>query len=465
MRKRIALVALTGVVSMVVGAVPAVADTTVTMLPFAPGSGRDSGWGVNDAGVVVGASSTNTAIRWLPDGTPVDLGRRPGDPWSMAYKVNNNGVAVGNSGSYAVSWSADNQITTLPGLPGHSDAFAYGLNDSGVIVGDAWDRTSGLHRAVRWNTDGMVTDLGVLPGQAGSLANAVNAAGTVVGTSYALNTLDRDHPVKWLPDGTFVALPRLADKDAGALGINDHGVVVGWSTAANDARHAVLWTPEGVLVDLGTLPGGRNGMARDINNDGVVVGTSNTSDPTSEPIAVWWDANRQIAPLPNPAPKLCLSATAISNTAIAVGQCTARRPAGTASPTRRHPRLRVPPSARSGGGWRRAGPAADAARDRVLDLLAFRQLGSRRLQVLRPQVRLVERVAHGAEAAEVLARLLHCRCHRLLVVRVHRVQLRPRLLQSLGDRRRIGVPATAVPPAGPQRDNRPARGRTGCDPP
>jgi probable HAF family extracellular repeat protein len=60
-----------------------------------------------------------------------------------------------------------------------------------------------------------------------------------------------------------------------ARAVNDQGVVVGWSDAADGSHHAVLWR-NGRISDLGTL-GGRSSEANDVNRHGVVVGSSDTS--------------------------------------------------------------------------------------------------------------------------------------------------------------------------------------------
>src|SRR5262249_33910160 len=68
--------------------------------------------------------------------------------------------------------------------------------------------------------------------------------------------------------------------NGGSVVANRHGAVVGGAdTSVYDPEcdcyvsHAFKWE-EGVLTDLGTLPGGNNSFAAAINDNGAVVGTS-----------------------------------------------------------------------------------------------------------------------------------------------------------------------------------------------
>ena len=57
------------------------------------------------------------------------------------------------------------------------------------------------------------------------------------------------------------------------LGINPRGQIVGTSSVAGTGSHAFLWT-RGVMVDLGTFPGGIASVAFAINPAGQIVGES-----------------------------------------------------------------------------------------------------------------------------------------------------------------------------------------------
>ena len=76
-----------------------------------------------------------------------------------------------------------------------------------------------------------------------------------------------------------------------AYGINERGMVVGWSniladpSAISDTDHAVMWF-EGRIIDLGTLGGAA--VAYDINNSGTAVGSSSIYPQNYTPHAVLW---------------------------------------------------------------------------------------------------------------------------------------------------------------------------------
>ncbi|CCH32626.1 hypothetical protein ABZ816_36995 [Actinosynnema sp. NPDC047251] len=42
-------------------------------------------------------------------------------------------------------------------------------------------------------------------------------------------------------------------------------------------NHAVYWTPNGTLIPLGMLPGGRTSYAAIINSKGTIAGTSHSA--------------------------------------------------------------------------------------------------------------------------------------------------------------------------------------------
>lgn len=102
--------------------------------------------------------------------------------------------------------------------------------------------------------------------------------------TYGQHPADRAKPtVRY----TLTDLGTLGGTISQALGMNDKGWVVGYSTTEGDAElHAFLWR-HGVMTDLGTLGGSDSlpiSMALSINNNGEIAGFSETStaDPSGE---------------------------------------------------------------------------------------------------------------------------------------------------------------------------------------
>jgi len=112
-------------------------------------------------------------------------------------------------------------------------------------------------------------------------AFAINDSGTVVGNA-SLFRLEEDgyyheynDPFVWTEAGGFKRLPHIGDDrhNTEPYAINNDGYVVGQSHIGNE-QHAVMWSPDGTIEDLGNLPGQSGGWARAINDSGVVVGSS-----------------------------------------------------------------------------------------------------------------------------------------------------------------------------------------------
>jgi probable HAF family extracellular repeat protein len=103
-----------------------------------------------------------------------------------------------------------------------------------------------------------------------------------------------------------------------AYGINEGGVITGYSEDANGKSHAVRWDRNGKISDLGLLPGYAESMGFTINNSGVVAGRAYNGHVTSERATVW-DATGKIKELPTlPAAKLN-RAYAINDAGTVVG--------------------------------------------------------------------------------------------------------------------------------------------------
>jgi probable HAF family extracellular repeat protein len=100
----------------------------------------------------------------------------------------------------------------------------------------------------------------------------INNAGQMVG--YSVDRAGNSHAVLWDSQGAHL-LPALSSQRpfAEAYRINESGQIVGKATTDEGRSHAVYWD-QAQITDIGTLPGGANSFAMDINASGVVAGSS-----------------------------------------------------------------------------------------------------------------------------------------------------------------------------------------------
>jgi probable HAF family extracellular repeat protein len=211
------------------------------------------------------------------------------------------GFADGNDGKgpiHAILWKGGKVegAVDLGVLPGYVSSEAYGINDRRVIFGLLYDRKE---RTVpfRWESGRMTVLKGpdgrILysdnPGAGGR--NAINSRGEMVWTMI----VDGDRrAVRWTPDGKATFLPALPGHAwTDAFGINDDGIVSGWSRKLpNDdgAENPVLWTRSGEVIPLKTVPGQADGIAEATNRAGLTVGylgNQSETEPEMNQFAVW----------------------------------------------------------------------------------------------------------------------------------------------------------------------------------
>ena len=288
-------------------------------------------FGINAGGEVVGVSGTSTgqehAFLWK-NGTMSDLGTLDGGEMSGARGINQAGDVVGTSGTaegtaHAVLWH-QGVITEIGTFDGFGSSDANSINGVGQVVGYSLRAETGEAHAYLWQ-NGAMTDLGTLGGPS-SMAYDINDAGQVVGDSRVSAEDDMvTHAFLW-EDGVMTDLGTLGGRTSHAQGINADGDVVGWSETLDGVTHVVQWS-QGVMIDLGPfdgnqgfalainikdemvgflsgaqsgpafwerrramlLPtlGGPGGDGDDINDAGLVAGSSGTTTPGEIHAALW----------------------------------------------------------------------------------------------------------------------------------------------------------------------------------
>jgi probable HAF family extracellular repeat protein len=205
-------------------------------------------------------------------------------------------------------------VTDL-GTLGGTYSYAYGMNRVGVVSGGAATatQTGGVYQtAFLWDDDLGIIDLGTLGGEdcpdCNSEAGGPNAKGESPIVSETSNPAYRDEDFCALgthrqclgaiwKDGIMTALPTLPGGHNGqAFWINDQGQVVGFaengtvdSNCASATPYqvlrfeAVIWNPNGAIHELHPLRGDTVGYAIGINERGQAVGVSGLCSDTHVP--------------------------------------------------------------------------------------------------------------------------------------------------------------------------------------
>jgi probable HAF family extracellular repeat protein len=182
---------------------------------------------INDHGVVVGWSLTSTgvsrAFRWTDSTGMVDLGTLPGNEWSRALSISEEGRILGVSGARSaaratpVIWERDGRIT-IPLIPVLPDPPA----------------AKPVHRAIGASVVELDAEFGY--------AVAINDRGTAAGAAYDPAD-DAVQATIWLAAGGALELEPDDPFPSVAVGINESGVITGWRSldCCGKENHAMLW--------------------------------------------------------------------------------------------------------------------------------------------------------------------------------------------------------------------------------
>ncbi len=248
-----------------------VAGASMIELGTFPGGGILNATAINDAGHVVGVGYLGNvahAALWTPQDGLQDIDALLDDPYpagahSLALDNNNAGQILyrrwGHQGLAYYLWTPGPSGTgTSVEVPSWEPR---AINNAGQVmsISSVWTPpASGTGGTIR-NLD----RLGYGSVQASDINDAGEVAGYVAGGGHL-------RAVVWQPDGSGTILSGLGGTKSAAVGINDAGWVSGWSTTASDADYrAVIWSPAGVIQDLGIDVDGAQGF--DITEDGVVL--------------------------------------------------------------------------------------------------------------------------------------------------------------------------------------------------
>ncbi len=253
------------------------------------------------------------------------VGIRPGP-----FGINSLGVVVGQThvdpgdGSHIIEAVAIQRpggpVETLPIIPNTMHVISTRIIDNGNVYANVLIGSDELSFLL--SPDGAVTQLGAPGFELISIA-AVNQKGEFVGNTGHVST---PMAFKKSADGKFMSLGGLTGHDSYARGINNLGEVVGGAVVGFDegygVQHAFRWTEQDGMIDLGVLAGDgaigtRFSSANDINDLGVIVGSSGTINGDVQQAFIY-DETSGMRPLLDDA-SLFSYAIAINNSGWVVG--------------------------------------------------------------------------------------------------------------------------------------------------
>jgi probable HAF family extracellular repeat protein len=248
------------------------------------GGERSFATDVNNARTVVGWSHTAEGImhafRWTEAEGMVDLGTLPGDEWSRATAITNDGDIIGLSGprnafpGTSVRWSPDGEISPLglPLLPGGRFGEPFDINTSGQIIGA--DVTV-FQNAWYWTPATGKINLTATGGYHTGMANEVNPSGYVAGNNRLFNCVGRFslcwRPFLWSEAEGYrvIDVPdTLTGGSATGLGLSSNRAVVGWYNFQGGVSRPYKWSDH----DGFTILSSTSGYATAVNGRGTVVG-------------------------------------------------------------------------------------------------------------------------------------------------------------------------------------------------
>ncbi len=313
--------------SNVPGAAPVTATITVKVRPhpilidFPAGVGHVEIYGVADDGSVGGAAYARQGIngamawRYTPGGGPErlkNLGSQ--EDLSQVRGVAGNGTMVGYSSSKVTRWSSAGVPTDIG-----PSGIATGVNNSGAILYYASVRTpngGGQNQPFYRAPNGEVTSLGTLGGGEAigwDLADDGGVTGNVV--------RDGPRPFYWTLQGTTMIPVPTGFGDGN--GIANGGRVVGTFSYGPGFSYSkgYYWSPTEGLTELAGFGTDEYVDAQDVNDAGLVVGSSANVATAEKPYrtkAYVWSRATGFVDLTGKLPRPT-RAFAISNSGVVAG--------------------------------------------------------------------------------------------------------------------------------------------------
>lgn len=265
---RAAVLVFSALLAVATGSAAAATTYSTTMLQRLPSTYRIAINAIGPRGVVVGQShyelANNSPVLWNESGQIIEL--TPGFTGSItsfyAADIDTAGQVLLQADA-PYFWMNGTLTPVNLGLEGTVVAF----NDAGQIVGNFTSTNEAFI-----SSNGVTTLLGLPSSPGSSTPRDINNKGQVIANHYS----DRFRALFW-ENGMIVDLGALpGDTQSFASAVNEAGQIVGSSSTSLQQGRAVLWE-HGVIRDLGGSEYGARVGASDINNVGQIVGAARSA--------------------------------------------------------------------------------------------------------------------------------------------------------------------------------------------
>ena len=250
---------------------------SLVVLP-GPAAQVSSANAISERGQVAGSLNTAAGQRpylWTPGGTVQQLPTLF-DVAASASGVNDSAQVVGTASAGNSKPSRWSQATGVVALPmGSESGSVLAINNNGQAVGQFGIEvgSSSYSTPVTWSASNVRTQLmSTVEGQFG-VATAINDLGQVAGQYSRPDQFDGTRPFTWAA-GVGLRFLQSNGGNLRTMGNNDAGLVVGTLDSPGPNDRAMVWRPDGALVDLVTLTGAPFRVAKDVNNHAQIVANS-----------------------------------------------------------------------------------------------------------------------------------------------------------------------------------------------
>ena len=249
---------------------PADVDARATLTRIEVSGEPTAVYGMNDAGVITGTYNWDTGFLRSPDGAITSFGV-PGAGQVVSVGINNNGVVAGNYTDPSGTWepfirNADGSIVTYQ-VPGALNAHMGAINDAGTVAG-SWNDSNELPHIFVRSADGTITTYDI-PETWAITVSGINTRGYVVGYYYDRTNTYRGFLMA--PNGTITTIDAPDSGEETVLtGINDKGVIVGWSRA----HGGFVRETDGTFRTIACPEGGTSCLVYSVNNQEKIAGSA-----------------------------------------------------------------------------------------------------------------------------------------------------------------------------------------------